>query len=88
MRDIIYNGPECEVEAVCYILDTEDVALEVEYKYADGTAVIQFTTIDDMIQFATDVKLWAMRLQRKPEPKGCAEGFCGGCDCLGEGGES
>jgi hypothetical protein len=61
MRDIIYNGPECEVEAVCYILDTEDVALEVEYKYA---------------------------VQRKPEPKGCAEGFCGGCDCLGEGGES
>jgi hypothetical protein len=88
MRNVIFNGPECDVEAVCYNLDTEEVILEVDYRYADGCAVVEFDTIDDMIQFATDVKLWAMQLKASQQPKQCpCPSHHPSCDCDGMGGD-
>ena len=61
----LFVNRDVEVNAVCESLERRAVALDVDYTYADGTAMIEFDTIDDMIQFATDVKLWAMQLKAR-----------------------
>ena len=59
----IYQKDKTVVTAVCRNLDAEHVELEVDDYWCDGVATIKFDTIDDMIQLATDMKLWAMQLK-------------------------